>query len=474
MQAKIDRARVDVNAFIELIGEGPGGRRMRQDRVHRIWQKYWGQRKRSVLLAPVGHGKTSQLRHRLLWMIGRDPNIQIVFVSGTERHPKKVLRAIKSEIEQNKRVQWVFPDLAAGGVWTTTEMQVKRDTREGDPTIQIFGAFSGSVLGTRADVVVFDDLCNFGNTFSELSREKMSDWCGSVVSRLKPTAKVIAIGHIWHEHDQLQRFRRKRNWGYKRYEATRTNDIGEEVPLAPGVMTLDDIREKEDDLGPIRAPMMLRNRLPARGVGRFKEGMFRRCLARGRGLGFLPRMVGVPTYTGVDLGHRKEPGKDRTCIFTVAVLPDATRQVIDIRSGLWTAMEILRQIKAVQLAFGSIVAVENNSAQNYLLDVAAELDCMPIRPHHTGPTNKHDLSHGVEALSLELDQGVWMLPCDGETMIPPEEMGAAIQEGLGYNPKAHTGDRLMAWWICKEAIRLSPAAPRQGIPLESTEDLLGR
>lgn len=479
MLDRAHRAREDVDAFIEFIGEGPGGRRLKQDPVHIEWQQFWAEKKRSVMLAPVGHGKTTGLRHRLLWEIGRNPNIQIAYVSATERHPKKVARAMKSEIERNRRVRYTFPHLRRGAVWTSTEFEVQRTTRDPDPTFQLFGAFSQSVLGSRADFVVFDDLCNDSNTLTEYARERMDEWVAEVISRLKPTARVMAIGHIWHDHDQLQRWSRLKNWGYKRYEATSPDpETGEPailpdgtpsgIPLAPQVMSLADIREKADDLKIVRTLMMLYNRLASRQLGRFKQSWFDRCLERGKGLGFLTKAIGAPMYTGVDLGHRKTPGSDLTVLFTIAVLPDGTRQIVDIRSGLWRGPEILHQLKQVYHCFGSQIAVENNGAQQYILDFAEDLMALPVRPHHTG-VNKHDLAHGIESLGVEMSQGRWMLPCS-EHLEPLPEVMKFINECLTYDPTRHTGDRLIAAWIAREAARMSPAAPA-GIEIEHVDVL---
>lgn len=471
MMNRVKAAGRDVDAFCEYIGEGPGGRRLRQDQLHREWQQFWDQHQFSVLLAPVGTGKTTQLRHRLLHMVGRNPNLQVAYISATERHPKKVFRGIGSEIERNPRVQNVFPTLKPGRVWSSTELEVVRTSREPDPTFQLFGAFTQSVLGTRADIVVFDDLCNDSNTLTEYNRDRMAEWVGEVISRLKPGARVMAIGHIWHEHDQLQRWARLPGWGYRRDEATYVDEDGIERSIAPSVLTLDDIALKAANLGPVMAEMMLWNRLPNRELGRFRQSWFDRCLELGRGLSFAESWHGGMTYTGVDLGHRKTPGHDLTVLLTAAVLPEGTRQILDIRSGLWKSPEIRREIEDVHRRYGSIIAVETNGAQNYLLDEMEELNCLPVTPHETTPANKHHVAHGVEALGRELAQGRWMMPCDDQ-MIPWPEMQKAINACLSYDPTRHTPDHLMAWWICKEAIRLSPAAA--GVEIEHVDNLLSR
>lgn len=487
LRSEINKARREPNAFIEFIGEGPGGKRLRQTEAHRRWQAQF-RKTRSVTLASVGTGKTTQLRHALLRETGEDPNTQISYISATERHPKKVLRAWQSEIESNRRVKLCFPHLKPGRVWSATEAEVERSSRDPDPTFQIFGAFSQSVLGSRAGIIVFDDLCNFDNTLTQYARDKMGEWVGEVVSRARKDARIICIGHIWAEDDQLQRFAKIPGWSYVRDEAVLYDPItlehlldedGHRIPLVPEVLDLTAIAEKERDLGPILAQMMLYNRLPSRSMGRFKEDYFARCLRRGRGLGFVSKLRGVPCFTGVDLGHRKKPGSDRTVLFTAAYYPNGDKRVVDVRSGLWDGPQIIQQIRLVQHAYASHVSVENNAAQQFLLDFAADMDVDPIRPHTTG-RNKWDLVNGIESIAMDLSQEMWILPCS-ENEVPPEELAMAIEAAKVYDPTRlsdeHTGDHLIAWWICREAMRTSAVgqlASGGGLALPSMQDVINR
>lgn len=467
--AQFESARRDVNAFIELVGEGPGGRPLRQDPVHRAWQRLWSQHDRSVLFAPIGHGKTTQLRLRLLWEIGRNPNIQIAFIGASERHPKRVLRALKADLKRNSRLRQVFPGLRAAEPWGATEIQVERGSRDPDATLAVFGLF-GKLLGSRADLVVMDDICNFENTLTGEQRDKAFGWMGEVLSRLRPGARVIAIGHTWHEQDVLHRLGRKDAWTVRRDEALVDGPDGTPRALSPSVMTVADIERKRRELGPRNAELMLFNRLVSDGASRFRMAWWERALQMGRGLGFAERWQGGQAYTGVDLGHRKRRGADVTAVVTATVLPEGIRQVLDVRSGHWSGPEILRELQDVHRRFGSIIAVENNGAQQLLLDFAHELDAIPMRPHSTG-ANKHDVAYGVEALGLQLAQGRWMFPCDDD-LRPPDDVGELIRESLAYDPQRHAGDRLMAWWICAEAIRQGWAAQLGPLEIEHVDNLL--
>lgn len=531
--ARIKRARECPNAFIEYTNKVPPqnteidsrARWAKQDPIHKEWQAEWSESRRSIILAPVGTGKSTQARGRIIHEIGKNHNTLVSIISASELLPKKHVAAMQEMIEHNPRVRHVFPTLRKSTIredgresWSAKSLLVARSlTGISDPSVQCFGLF-GKILGSRSNILLFDDIINFYNSITEESRDKIFSWLSEGISRLVPGARVWTIGHIWHDMDAIQRFRKKKNWTYHRSECfvvdedrVRENlkakeaeeeqattaatermaedvkievdiqphtlpedeiveriEAGELKSVAPSVLTTDDILEKREDLGPLYTQMMLHNRLPGDVVGRFEEAWFTRCLKLGRGLverhppqGFLKSWDGGEglCYTGMDLGHRKKAGSDRTVMWTAAVLPNGLRQVVDVRSGLWRGGEMLENIEEVHSIFGSIFCVENNGAQQLLLDFAEYLTCLPVRPHTTTGINKHDFSHGVERMGDELRQGKWMLPCD-ESLIPGTEIGAGIKGCKTYDPspKAHTPDHLMGWWICKEGIRLSPSA----------------
>jgi hypothetical protein len=100
--------------------------------------------------------------------------------------------------------------------------------------------------------------------------------------------------------------------------------------------------------------------------------------------------------------------------------------------------------------------VENNGAQTLLEDFASDLTALPIRGHTTG-RNKHHQQFGVESIAIELANEKWIIPCDHD-LRPNSEISSWISEAVGYSPDDHMGDRLSASWICREGIRVSPAA----------------
>lgn len=151
--------------------------------------------------------------------------------------------------------------------------------------------------------------------------------------------------------------------------------------------------------------------------------------------------------TGVDLAIGKKKASARTVLFTIAILPpDKRRLILDIEAGRWSGREIVAKIIAKHEAYGSIVRVENNAAQDFLLQWAREQDkSVPIKAHTTG-RNKADPTHGVESLFIEIEQGAWLIPCGPNGKSPPA-VEAWLQDARQYAPGAHTGDYLMASWF---------------------------
>lgn len=411
---------------------------------------------------------TSQVRGRLLWEIGHDPDdTRIAYVSATQAHPKKQLGSLKEEIVLNPRVRHVFPNLRPGEgereIWSSTQILVARDSMHPDVTLEVYGLY-GSILGSRKTIIVFDDLCNFANTLTETSREKMADWLAEVLSRLKGKTRIWAIGHIWHEEDALQILAKKEGWYYARYEATRRDpETGIEKPTFPSLLPPHKIAGFCADLGPIYSEMMLWNRMPPATASRFKARWFEQALQAGRGLSlrdprtrdwtqpFCASWSGAGlVYTAVDFGHTKKLGSDLTVLVTGVLFPDGTRRVIDVRSGRWKADEIVGEILDLRERFDPTFFLESNGGQQLFADLVEGLFAVPVNKSHTGE-DKYHYQNGIEGLGSELRAGLWILPCD-TNLEPHEEVAAMIKGAKGYDPRKHPSDHLMAWWILRKAM----------------------
>jgi len=426
----------------------------------------------------VTHNSNHITRWRLLYEMMRNPNIRIGVVSVSKGGvPAKFMSAIKADITDNRWLHLVAPHLKRGRgdqqMWSTKGLIIERDQVMPDPTIQIFGLY-GKILGSRLDLIILDDVCNLENTITQHSRDKMAEWVmGEVLSRIPPTGgRVWAVGHVWDKDDILARLARKPGWYSRKFSAFLRDPRNptQELPLIPSMWKIDRLLQREIELGPYMSKLMLRNELPDKSSGRIRLHWFDRCLARGVGLPMERAWnpMRAPVFTGVDVATGS--GLDLTAAVTAVVLPNGDRRIIDIRSGDWTGPEILEQLADITRCFGSQITVESNAAQKYLHQFARSLSCLALSEHATGVNKRHQ-HYGIEGLGTEISQGKWILPSDSNGIPARTQteldhpathidglLAKAITGLVAYtpDPKVHTVDESMAWWICREAIRTSP------------------
>lgn len=81
------------------------------------------------------------------------------------------------------------------------------------PSVSAYGT-GGSVIGSRADLVIADDLLDFDNTRTAYQREVVTTWFhNSLLSRRKSrTGRVIVIGTAWHHADLHSNLRKEGKW----------------------------------------------------------------------------------------------------------------------------------------------------------------------------------------------------------------------------------------------------------------------
>lgn len=459
------RCRQDPNEFIRWACRVEGGKRVNQGPVHEEWQNFLTEHKFAIIRAPVGMGKTNQLtRWRIVWELGNNPNLRVAIVSAAKGSvPTKLLDSIKSEITTNKWVKFIFPQLRPRNPphWTNTSIIVQREDNSPDPSVQIFGV-NGHILGSRLDLIILDDLHNLENTLTVHACERVSTWVQAEVLSRSPTYKgnnsrVWAIGHRWSKHDTLEVLEKLPGYKAKTYSAfVRDPKTGEEDSLIPEICSIEELRLREKRLGMLAGPM-LRNELRDLENARFRADWFDKCLMNGKGLKLARHWnpANSPTFTGFDLAVGQSKKSDLTVGLTFTILPDGTRRLLDIRKGRWTAPEILRQVIDVHNCYGSIIGVENNSAQDFLIQFAHELASVPLKRHNTGGSNKWG-AFGVESLAIEFENGLWSIPCNNECE-PDPVVADWIKDFLSYSHDRtkHTSDMIMATWICREVARES-------------------
>lgn len=464
-EAQLQRARLYAEDFIEFaLTHEKTGKRLNNAPFHREWQQLLRDHRQVVLMASVEHAKTQQVAvGATLHALGLDPSIRAAIVSNSGGQSGKILGSVRRHIEENPRVREVFPHLVPskkdGDPWHGSAITVARDTISKDPSLQAIGV-QGKVLGARLDLIIVDDVLDFENTRSPDMIKKVIDWFDStILSRLTDGGKVWCIGTPWHPADLLHVLATRHGWAHRKYPAILNPADPQEawVPRWPEQFSAARIGNIVKGMTPINFSRSYLCEARSDAASRFQESWIRGCLDLGKGRNLLQRAPlspggrPLPCFTGVDLAIGKNSESDLTALFTIAVDQQNRRIVCDIQSGRWQAPEILTRLKSAHDRFGSIVLVEDNGAQNFLLQWAGGLG-IPVRPFTTGK-NKYDEHFGVESIAVEMRSGLWVIPSGPTGRETSPEVDEWVREMLFYTPEGHTGDRLMASWFAREAVR---------------------
>ena len=108
--------------------------------------------------------------------------------------------------------------------------------------------------------------------------------------------------------------------------------------------------------------------------------------------------------------------------------------------------------------------VEDNAAQRYIVQLL-QGTVVPVIGVRTGRSKTHP-EYGIEGMAVELAAGRWTIPSKSGKAEP--EVADWVSEMLFYDPRNHTGDRLMASWFAREGARRLAEKPEFPFPATLT------
>jgi hypothetical protein len=481
----LELARGDCALFNELVlRDEESGDPIEMLPVHYEWHENADSGRNMVLWAYPESGKSQQFSiGRVLWLLGRNPRLRIAILAAAERQVKKIIAALRRHIESNKTLHLIFPELRRGDLWTDSAISVARPGIIKDPSVQAVSP-NGAVQGARLDLVIIDDVLVEENTRTAYQRKKIGTWIrASAFSRLSKKSQVIMLANAFHPDDFAHELARS-GWLSKKYPVLDEHGNSNSPTRWP-MSRIEKVRDEE--LGPTEFARMMLCQARADEDARFQKKWIDACKKRGLGYSLFkslreavdfigddywqrkglewawgtpdPFPPGFCVFTGVDLGVSKKDAADPTVLFTFLLWPDGTRQILDVRRGRWQSPQIIRNVVDVWRRYGTMFFVENNAAQQYLVEwLAEDYPNIVVRGFRTG-VNKHNRAYGVESIASELERAKWLVPCGVRAVNGQLQLVMAPvlqiweQELLYYSPDGHTGDCLMAQWIGREAAR---------------------
>lgn len=135
----------------------------------------------TLIVTPRGSGKTTLVQAWLEWQLGRASlsgnkewanDFRVIYFSNTAHQAYRVSNAIKATIESNRIYQAIFPGIQPHkDKWSQEEWKVKGNTIK-DSNFQALGV-GGPALGSRALIIVFDDICDQENMATSYQRAQL-------------------------------------------------------------------------------------------------------------------------------------------------------------------------------------------------------------------------------------------------------------------------------------------------------------
>jgi predicted phage terminase large subunit-like protein len=331
--------------------------------------------KRSIILAPRDHGKSTMLSLAMpLWLIARDPNKLIINASNSQGQAEKFIRLITAHIERNETFREVFGNLKPQEPekWTDKEIVVKRSIMSKDATLTAISTGSAA-LSFRADHIIADDVLDMDNVLTEGQRQKSKDWFFNILTNmLEPGGSLTAVGTAWHPEDLYQDLLHNPEYkaGAKVYTAVQ--DWNKQEVLWPAKWPWEALMQRRAEIGSIAFERNFQNN-PEVMLGH----VFRLEWLQFYDPEKLPADLSV--YMGVDPAISTAPGADYFAIAVIGVDSNKQVYVLDIYRA---KLEFPEQPKAIITKAGIWkplkIGIESNAYQKALAQHLKTTTMLPI------------------------------------------------------------------------------------------------
>lgn len=172
--------------------------------VHRKIAAWLSQQARSVqkrllLMAFRGCGKSTLVGLFCAWLLCHDPELRILIVAADEALAENMLRHIRHIIETHPLAKALLPKRKQ--LWSADRLLIDRKSISRDPSIRATGLHS-NMTGTRADVIICDDVEVPNTSDTILKRQKLRQALNELDFILVPNGLILYIGTP-HTEDSL-------------------------------------------------------------------------------------------------------------------------------------------------------------------------------------------------------------------------------------------------------------------------------
>ena len=162
--------------------------------LENAWQ---GGNTRLLLMAFRSAGKSTIVGLFCAWLLYRKPELRILILAADHTLASKMVRNVKRIIERHPLTQGMKPQNA--DQWAADRFTVKRMTTLRDPSMLAKG-ITTNITGTRADIVICDDVEVPNTCDTAGKREDLRDRLGEMEYVLTPGGTQLYVGTPHHYH----------------------------------------------------------------------------------------------------------------------------------------------------------------------------------------------------------------------------------------------------------------------------------
>ena len=425
---------------------------------HMAWDRLLRDHRRLCVLSARDHGKTFFFGFAFpLWKAYHFPESVGYIFSAAQKQSDVILDRIRSEVENNPKLQWMIPRKKTH--WGSEHLEFSNGHH-------IFARGYGTrVRGGHPIWILLDDGLNDEDAYSETTRNKHKDYFYTAISNmLVPRGQIIAVGTPFHSQDLYASLAANSEYKFAVFPAESAPERPQNRALWAARYPLATLAAKRREVGPIRYAREFLCQPVADDMSLFPERLFRgqptEQLTLTLGMsGDFWKQAGIQVFMGVDFAMSSSVQADYTVIWTMGRDKQGNRWIIDIRREKGLAyqdqMSLINEV-AREYSPG-LIFLEANQMQRIFGDELIRLSDLPIRKFTTG-TNKNSLDRGVPSLRVLLENGKFRIPRGDKRSV--DLTGVWIEEMRSFtwhNGKLQSvgghDDTVLACWICDQAIR---------------------
>lgn len=150
---------------------------------------------RLIIMAFRGVGKSFVTSAFVLWLLYRNPQLKIMVVSASKERADSFSTFTRRLIDEVPILHHLKPDPTRGHRDSKISFDVGPSTADHSPSVKSVG-ITGQLTGSRADVIIADDVEVVGNSATQGGRDKLAELVKEFDAVLKPlkTSRIIYLG----------------------------------------------------------------------------------------------------------------------------------------------------------------------------------------------------------------------------------------------------------------------------------------